>query len=241
MSSYIGLLRFILPVFAILILLRCTVSLLKNRPRIHKLAELEDKISNTIIDINHWETSIGRSKSCDVRCEFATVSRFHGVISKRSKGWFVTDTFSKTGILVNGEKVNGSAMVYDGDVIVFGNIPMVFHCDEAINAQTKEQLRQKNTNKSGALFVELKTKSPYYLTKKEMIAGRGDDCAIKLNDQSVSKHHCRVYKTSKGWAIADLNSSNGTKLNGRIIDEPQLIFDEDRISFGKVTVIFYER
>lgn len=240
MNIYIGLLRYMLPVFALLIIVRCGISLIRNRPTVHKLATLEDKTNDKITDINYWETSVGRSKSCDIQCEFATVSRFHGVISKRRKNWIVTDTFSKTGITVNDKKVHGSAPIYDKDVITFGNIPMVFRCDEAMSEETKTQLRRTKTA-GGEVFVNVSTKEQYAFPKKDFIVGRGDNAAVSITDQSVSKRHARVYRTTKGWAIQDLDSSNGTLLNGRPINEPQLIFDEDRITFGSVTVIFYER
>ncbi|MDE6124093.1 MAG: FHA domain-containing protein, partial [Eubacterium sp.] len=47
--------------------------------------------------------------------------------------------------------------------------------------------------------------------------------------------------TSRGWALSDLDSHNGTKLNGRYINQPQLIFDEDMITFGDRVFVFYEK
>jgi pSer/pThr/pTyr-binding forkhead associated (FHA) protein len=54
---------------------------------------------------------------------------------------------------------------------------------------------------------------------KTVIVGRGRQCGIVLNDDTVSSNHARLEPDMKGnqVAIADLNSSNGTYLNGKRI------------------------
>lgn len=58
---------------------------------------------------------------------------------------------------------------------------------------------------------------------------------------AVSAKHARIHQTSKGFALSDLDSHNGTKLNGRFLTQPQLIFDEDTITFGDRVFVFYEK
>lgn len=53
-------LRYVLPILAVIILATCIISLFRNRPRLHKLAQLVDQESGSIIDIDRWETSIGK-------------------------------------------------------------------------------------------------------------------------------------------------------------------------------------
>ena len=82
------------------------------------------------------------------------------------------------------------------------------------------------------MLVDVKTHKPIYLRKKDVLIGRGEDADIRIGLDTVSNRHARIHQTSRGWALSDLNSHNGTKLNGRIITQPQLIFDEDIITFG---------
>ena len=89
-------------VLALLILAVCVISLFRNRPRVHKMAQLVDQNNGSVMDITHWETSIGKSKANDVVLPLPSVSRFHAVIAKKKDGWMVTDTFSKNGVQVNG-------------------------------------------------------------------------------------------------------------------------------------------
>jgi pSer/pThr/pTyr-binding forkhead associated (FHA) protein len=239
--------RYVAPIAIVLILATCIISLFRNRPRVHKLAQLIDENDGSIIEINHWETSIGKSKSNDIVLAFPVVARFHAVIAKKRKDWVVTDTSARTiGVLVNGEKIEGRQVIENGDIITIGNIPLRFECDEALTSGSKKKIRTDAENGSGhtvayGVLVDTKTKRPIYLKKTDVLIGRGDDADIQIMSQAVSSHHARIHQTSRGWALSDLDSHNGTKLNGRYINEPQLIFDEDMITFGDKVFIFYEK
>lgn len=246
---FTGGIRYVLPIFAVIIIATCVISLFRNRPRLHKLAQLVNENDGSVIDIDRWETSIGKSKSNDIVLPQEDISRFHAVIAKKQKEWVITDTFSKTGVLVNDEKVEGQTVIEDGDVITIGTVPLKFLCAEALSDELKTQIRneaaqmnnQVNRNIAYAVLVDAKTRRPIYLRKKDVLIGRGDDSDIQINLDTVSGRHARIHLTSRGWALSDLNSHNGTKLNGRYITEPQLIFDMDMITFGDRVFIFYEQ
>ena len=246
---FTGGIRYILPIFAVIIIATCVISLFRNRPRLHKLAQLVNENDSSVIDIDRWETSISKSKSNDIVLPQEDISRFHAVIAKKQKEWVITDTFSKTGVLVNDERVEGQAVIEDGDIITIGTIPLKFLCAEALSDELKTQIRneaaqmnnQVNRNIAYAVLVDAKTRRPIYLRKKDVLIGRGDESDIQINLDTVSGRHARIHLTSRGWALSDLNSHNGTKLNGRYITEPQLIFDMDMITFGDRVFIFYEQ
>lgn len=246
MTYVIALFRYVAPVAIVFILATCIISLFRNRPRVHRLAQLVDENDGSIIDIDHWETSIGKSKSNDIVLPFPTVARFHAVIAKKRKDWVVTDTSARTiGVMVNGEKIDGKRVIENGDIITIGNVPLKFLCDEALNSKSKKKIRDsvKNTNKNVAygVLVDIKSKRPIYLKKQDVLIGRGADADIQIMSQMVSSHHARMHQTSRGWALSDLDSHNGTKLNGRYINQPQIVFDEDMITFGDKVFIFYEK
>lgn len=247
MAFVISIMRYIAPVAAAFILLTCIVSLFRNRPRVHRLARLVDQQDGTIYDITHWETSIGKVKSNDIMLPLPSISRFHTVIAKRRKDWVVFDTSARTtGVLVNGEKIEKRAVIENGDIITIGSVDLKFECDEALSQKSRSQIRQQARQSAApsvayGVLVDINTKRPVYLKKQDVLIGRGSDCDIRLNSEAVSSHHARIHNTSKGWAVSDLDSHNGTKLNGRFINQPQLIFDEDMLTFGDKVFIFYDK
>lgn len=72
-----------------------------------------------------------------------------------------------------------------------------------------------------------------------VVAGRGADCAIKLTDQRASRRHFQVYPRAGAHFIADLDSANGTQLNGKALVSEVQLMPGDRIRVGQ-TVLVYE-
>jgi hypothetical protein len=70
------------------------------------------------------------------------------------------------------------------------------------------------------------------------ILGRGADCSATIDDNTVSKHHCRVGLDGRPW-IEDLGSTNGTYVNGRRISgSASWLRRGDRIALGTAKLVF---
>ncbi|MEO0097956.1 MAG: FHA domain-containing protein [candidate division WOR-3 bacterium] len=70
-----------------------------------------------------------------------------------------------------------------------------------------------------------------HLTKNIINIGRAPDNDIVLNYPQISRYHCRIIKKDEEIIIYDLNSTNGTFVNGRRIKEARLKIG-DRINLG---------
>lgn len=66
----------------------------------------------------------------------------------------------------------------------------------------------------------------------ETILGRSPYCTVVIPDGEVSRTHATVRLTAGGPEIQDLNSSNGTRVNGECIDEPCLLKEGDLVGIG---------
>jgi type II secretory pathway predicted ATPase ExeA len=53
----------------------------------------------------------------------------------------------------------------------------------------------------------------YTLNMQSYIIGRSEDCSIVINSAYLSRHHALLAHDSDGWAISDLNSTNGITVN----------------------------
>src|SRR5689334_1451889 len=61
--------------------------------------------------------------------------------------------------------------------------------------------------------------------------GRHATNVVQLADQRASRYHCVIEPTPEGLVVRDLDSSNGTKLNGRIIKQAR-VGDGDIVQVG---------
>lgn len=72
------------------------------------------------------------------------------------------------------------------------------------------------------------------------LIGRGRDCAVALSDAAVSKWHARLHFDGRRASIEDLNSTNGTLVNGRRMESGATLplRRGDRISVGANQIVF---
>lgn len=89
------------------------------------LIVLQDLHSKQEYPIFFWENSIGRSKNCDLTIEDSAISRNHAVLFRRKDGWILSDTNSKSGTFVNGQKIKKNTKINLNDTISFGETTLV--------------------------------------------------------------------------------------------------------------------
>lgn len=68
--------------------------------------------------------------------------------------------------------------------------------------------------------------------------GRLADCTIVISDGNTSRHHARITRSGTGFVIADLNSTNGTFVNGDRLSADHRLADGDIITVGSVGLRF---
>src|SRR5213596_319084 len=69
------------------------------------------------------------------------------------------------------------------------------------------------------------------LVDEAITIGRGPDNTLVVNDPSISTHHAQLLLEGDTYRLKDLDSTNGTRVNGKPVTETVLRFD-DRIRFG---------
>lgn len=77
-----------------------------------------------------------------------------------------------------------------------------------------------------------------WLTQFPFTIGRQDTADHSINCTRVSREHCRIARTSHGYKIRDLGSTNGTYVNGERIDEVPL-HDGDLVSVADMEFTFF--
>jgi adenylate cyclase len=81
-------------------------------------------------------------------------------------------------------------------------------------------------------LLPVKGGDPIPLLKTRLVVGRRERCDIVLDYPNVSSQHTELEFTNGYWCVRDLNSSNGTKVNGERVVE-KFVQPGDTIAFAK--------
>jgi pSer/pThr/pTyr-binding forkhead associated (FHA) protein len=74
------------------------------------------------------------------------------------------------------------------------------------------------------------------LTDGETSVGRHNACTIRIKSSQVSRRHCEISQKNDKLVVRDLNSSNGTIVNGKRIKEVSILQDGDELTIGGVVL-----
>ncbi|MDN5746654.1 MAG: FHA domain-containing protein, partial [Nocardioidaceae bacterium] len=74
------------------------------------------------------------------------------------------------------------------------------------------------------------------LAQAPILIGRGNDAAIRLDDDYVSTRHARIVSSGGQWYAEDLGSTNGTYLGSQRLTQPVPVGLGSQIRIGKTIV-----
>ncbi len=78
----------------------------------------------------------------------------------------------------------------------------------------------------------------FHLERESAVLGRHPDCDIVLDSGAVSRQHARILRIDNAFFIEDMQSRNGTYVNGRQIRDRLQLDDQDRITLCDVVLVF---
>jgi pSer/pThr/pTyr-binding forkhead associated (FHA) protein len=59
-----------------------------------------------------------------------------------------------------------------------------------------------------------------------------------VDDPNVSRTHAEIRPRGGSWVVSDLGSTNGSRLNGRRLDGPEVLKPGDEIELGTTVLTF---
>jgi hypothetical protein len=140
----------------------------------------------------------------------------------------------------NAPKVHPAATVeYDGNVSKSDNRDSTAS-ERTVITQRKLPVQEENAFGREAYLVVIYGEDlgrRIALGETAIEAGRSTACGIPVDQESVSRHHARIWWTGSGYNVKDLGSTNGTYVNDALITEHQLQ-DGDQIKIGRTILKF---
>ena len=200
------------------------------------------------------EISIGRSATSDIYLRDARVSRSHTRLECGVNGCFVEDLGSANGTRVNGARVQ-RARLRPGDVISIGGATFRFTAQASEDDQTLISMEaarddadptlyggavETQLNESRVARLAIHTASSTWeatLDGDVLSIGRQAENDVVVDSPRASRRHARIERSSGGYLLRDLNSNNGTTVNGRRISTHRLE-DCDSIRIGGSQMTF---
>ena len=160
----------------------------------------------------------GRTEGPGKICiENPSISARHAELTVTPQGTVLHDLGSTNGTLVNSERIT-ERVLQDGDLIQFGG------CESHL-------FLYREAGRRPIVLHDVE------LTADVTSIGRDPSNKIRLDHPTVSSHHAELRKVAGGFEIVDLNSTNGTFVNGQRVTR-QLLKAHDRISLGAVHYLF---
>ncbi|HIK26539.1 MAG: FHA domain-containing protein [Oscillatoriaceae bacterium SKW80] len=163
---------------------------------------------------------LGRAPNCDILIEAPVVSARHAELRRTEAGWEIIDKGSTNGLSFAGKRIP-QKILQNGDVLYIGSdISLTYRATPLsfVNAP--------------AAILSLRDRSCLTL-------GRDPKNDEVINHPAVSRFHARIYKRSDGsWAIADLNSTNGTFVGGKQVIGERVLLSGDHIRIAPCSLIF---
>jgi ABC-type multidrug transport system ATPase subunit/pSer/pThr/pTyr-binding forkhead associated (FHA) protein len=183
------------------------------------------------------------------------VSRRHAEIRWQDGQYVIVDLGSFNGTLLNGQRIAKPEVLRHNDRIELGpGGPLIrFLAPDAIPLPVESSghlpAAQHQPAHSGKLqtMVLGSSGSPLQITggaeagvfvqksfaaSQRLVVGRGEECDIRLDGLLISNRHAAVAVTPAGLQLEDLNSTNGTYVNGQRITGRTAINPQDVIQIG---------
>jgi two-component system cell cycle response regulator len=106
-------------------------------------------------------------------------------------------------------------------------------------ATLEDELRSRQHQRAAYLVVLQGSNvgEMHRLEGPETVIGRSAATTLRLNDEGISRRHCRVISVSGGgFVLEDLGSANGTLVNGAMVQQ-HVLAEGDKISLGATTML----
>jgi hypothetical protein len=175
------------------------------------------------------------TRSIGVRGGTVVANHFTVNLSKQDADEFanVTDTMQRELADLAREHAREEGYTFMGPVEV------VFNVDPGMRVGSfsiEARLREGEGGVAAGSLV-LPSGERFILGDGVVTIGRLTDSVLVLEDPNVSRQHAEIRPTGNGFVLADLGSTNGSKVNGVKVSE-RVLQDGDELTFGATSFRF---
>ncbi|MGZ3717012.1 MAG: FHA domain-containing protein, partial [Bdellovibrionota bacterium] len=213
------------------------------------------------------EISLGRAPGCSITLDDPTISRLHAVIFPLNGGWVLQRKANFGAVLLNGQEVENAPLdggeelkIGPFSLRVEIDVPQPTSLTGSKGAVSDSKALAIPPDKTGSIentgggdgrtkFVSAGVSALFrmepgsanvdeFLMEKDVaLFGRGSNCDVVLTEKKASRKHFEVRRQGLSFFLKDLNSANGTVVNGNAVTEAELVAG-DLIQVGESKIQF---
>ena len=181
----------------------------------YKLVISDDEGRTTVVPLLREEVTIGRTEGNTIRLTERNVSRHHARLLKRNGSYIIEDLGSYNGVVVNGDRIDAKLKLSAGDQLGIGDYDLEFQSDATRVVPPSTSTRPKSAPPPRLVVLgEPAAGAEFSLSKPVLRIGRDEDIDIWINHKSISHEHAEVQVDDDKVTVFDLQSANGTFVNG---------------------------
>lgn len=161
--------------------------------------------------------TIGRNPSSAIQLDYPMISWDHARIFSTDRGWMIEDLRSTNGTALNRidnriqlEPLTPTDDIYLGSYKISASVI----------------LERKQINQGEAAFERVN------LRGDQIVFGRDPSCDYPLDFSMISWRHALLKRTPQGVIVEDLNSRNGTYVNGMRVNGSAVVLPGQEIGLG---------
>ncbi|MGF1601197.1 MAG: FHA domain-containing protein [Thermosynechococcaceae cyanobacterium] len=199
------------------------------------------------IQLDQTAVTLGRAPDNSISLsDDLTVSRHHAQLAWTGHYFALTDLSSSIGTFVNDEKLvpHQPRSLSSGDRIRIGTFQLTFAGEagsltEPISDLSYSQSSQTLFAAEGNLSTPAREHQTLDLKGRDVLSiGRDAINDMVINHPSCSRFHAQIKKMQGDYVLVDLNSTNGTFLNGKPLTERRVLKVGDIIRVGPTNLTF---
>lgn len=164
--------------------------------------------------------SIGKATSNSLMIEDPSIDEMHAEIINTQDQLCLIKKTSKGTLKINGQDVSQNTPIKADDIITIGQVEL-----ELVDSQslTNNKAKQSTTAAIWSLYSSASwLEKNNFIINKKITIGREPGCDICLSLDYLSRKHVSLEPLNGKLFIEDLNSSNGTFVNGEKINKAEL-------------------
>jgi pSer/pThr/pTyr-binding forkhead associated (FHA) protein len=230
--------------------------LVRNAPA-PLLQIFKDGICLQEVPLENNVVSIGRGMSNQVRLGDLTVSRNHARLLWREERrcYFIEELQSTNGVFLNGRRLQGTAMLVDGDRLRIGVYDLTVVDLQAVErwsttmrdaAEMKKAMNQRGDTSfrlpaqtKRAILLREENGGVHLLISDRVSIGKSSRADIRVHGVGVEKEQAVIARRGRRFYLLNNNDFPNVTINGRPVSNAQLEFN-DRIEIGNSRFIFRE-